>query len=126
MKEITHPLLGKLVPAQAPIATQFGEEDDWDLALYVDGPAWLVKLELDYKSYVTYRTETIEKEFALDVEHMEYGRGYFVSKFEELYDKVAQAQLAPFIPHHKIVEIRRAIMGLIDEAFMRLDSGLHE
>lgn len=126
MKELHHPLLGKLMPAQGPIATQFGEEDDWDLALYVDGPAWLVRLELDYKSKVTYRMETMEKEFALDVQHLEnHGRAYFTAKFEELYDKVAMAQMS-FIPHYKIVEIRRAIMGLVDEAFMRLDTGLHE
>lgn len=123
MKTITHPLLGTLQPVQGPIATAIGPEDDWDLGFYTDGPVWLARLELDYFSKVTYAPETVEKEFALDKKWLEkYGRGGFIARFEELYDKVAKDQLS-FIPHVKIVEIRRAIMDLMQEAFAKIDRG---
>jgi hypothetical protein len=126
MKEITHPTLGRLMPVQGPIATSIGEEDDWDLALYVDGPAWMAKLELDYYSNITFAQETIEKEFLLDKAWMDqYGRGFFIAKFEELYDKVSAAQLS-FIPIVKRIEIRNGIMDLMNEAFERLDKELAE
>lgn len=124
VKTIKHAILGNLQPVQGPFATFFAKEDDsYDLGLYIDGPVWLVKLELDYHSQFSGNLETIEKEFALDANYLEaFGRGRFVNKFEELYDKVALEQLA-FIDIAKRGEIRNAILTLMEEAYARLDRG---
>jgi len=124
VKTITHAILGKLMPVQGPYATYLSPDDDFDLALYIDGDYWMAKLELDYHSMVSGRLETVEKEFALDKDWLEkFGRGYFVNKFEELFDTVANEQLV-FIPLMKRVEVRESIMHLMQECFDKIDAGV--
>lgn len=123
VKTIKHAILGDLMPVQGPFATYFSPNDDFDLGLYIDGPVWLVKLEVDYHSTFTQNIETIEKEFALDVRYLEaLGRGGFTNKFEELYDKVAADQMQ-FIGIDIRAGIRNAIMDLMQEAYDRIDRG---
>ena len=109
--------------AQGPFATYLSENDDYDLALYVDAdsPVWLVRVEIDYFSAITDKLETAEKEFAVDAKYLEaYGRGKLINKMEELYDKTVTEQL-PFIPTWYLGEIRLKIMDLMQEAFDRID-----
>jgi hypothetical protein len=123
VKTIKHAMLGELMPVQGPFATYFSPNDDFDLGLYIDGPVWLVKLELDYLSRLTGALETIEKEFALDAKYLDaYGRARFTAKYEELYDTVANTQLE-YISLDVRKQIRNAIMDLMAEAYLRLDRG---
>lgn len=123
VQTIKHAILGELMPVQGPFATYFSINDDFDLGLYIDGPVWLVKLELDYLSSFTGNLETVEKEFALDVKYLDaFGRGRFTAKFEELYDTVAATQLE-FIDIKVRGQIRNAIMDLMAEAYLKLDRG---
>jgi hypothetical protein len=122
VKEITHPLMGRLIPVQGPYATYMSDNDDFDLSLYIDGPAWMVKLDLDYHSYVSGQLETVEKEFVLDANYLEkYGRGWFVNRMEELFDGIAAKQLT-YIDITTVIDIREHISTLMEEAFQRLDS----
>jgi hypothetical protein len=71
----------------------------------------------------TGKLETLEKEFALDAKYLEaFGRDRFISKFEELYDKVSLEQMS-FIAIDKRSEIRNAFMALLTEAYTKLDRG---
>lgn len=123
-KTTHHAILGNLTPAQGPFATYFHEDrDDFDLALYTEGVAWVIKIEIDYISSITRELETVEKELAVDVNYLKnYGRGYFTNKFEEVYDKIAATQLM-FLDHTTIVSVRNGIMKLMDEAYARMDAG---
>lgn len=123
-QKITHAILGTLNPVQGPFATYFHEKrDDFDLSLYTEGAAWLIKIEIDYDSIFTHKVETVEKELALDKKYLEkYGRGGFVNKFEELFDGVAKDQLS-FLPITTIIEVREGIMHLLTEAYSLIDQG---
>lgn len=123
---LTDPLLGKIVAAQAPLATYMSIDDDFDLALYPDGEALLIRLELDHTSRVTGSMMEIIKDFAVGNKYLEaYGRAAFVSKFEEVFDVVAKDQMS-FIPFTKVVEIRQNILTLLEEYFAKLDAGAFE
>lgn len=119
-----HAILGNLTPVQGPFATYFHEKrDDFDLSLYTEGVAWVIKIEIDYQSRFTGNLETVEKELALDKKYLEkMGRGGFINKFEELYDTVARDQLT-FIDLTTIVEVREGIMHLLNEAYGLIDQG---
>ena len=123
-KTTHHAILGNLTPVQGPFATYFHEKrDDFDLALYTEGEAWVIKIEIDYDSIFTQQVETVEKELALDKKYLEkYGRGGFINKYEELYDKVAGEQLS-FLPITTIIEVREGIMHLLQEAYNLIDQG---
>lgn len=122
-KAVKHAILGTLMPVQGPFATYMSEKDDYDLGLYIDGPVWLVKLDLDYLSYLTGNLETVEKEFALDVKYMEaFGRGSFTNRFEALFDAIVRDQLS-YINFETLIDIRNNIATLMEEAYARLDRG---
>lgn len=124
IRELTHPVLGTLIESQGPFATYLSENDDYDLALYIDATTgiWLVKLEVDWMASFSDRMQTAERDFALDGKYLTaFGRGAFINKMEELYDGVANTQLE-FLPIWYRGEIRNHIMDLMQEAFARIDA----
>lgn len=127
VKVINDSVLGKLVPAQGPVAQYLSDEDDYDLALYVDGPALMMKLELDWPSRFNAGSMIeVVKEFVVGGGYLEaYGRGALVNKFEEVYDSVANTQME-FVDIGKRIQIRNNILTVLEEYFVKLDAGEHE
>lgn len=127
VKTLYHPLLGNLVPAQAPLATYLSDDDDFDLALYVDNGTMLVKLELDWPSRsIPGLLMEIEKELVIAGNYLAvYGRGATVNEFERVFDVVASTQLE-FVSIAKRVEMRNAISKLLEEYFEKLDAGVFD
>lgn len=127
VKIINDSVLGKLVPAQGPVAHYLSDEDDFDLALYVDGPVLMMKLELDWPSYLNPGSLImVEKEFVVGGNFLEaFGRGALVNKFEEIYDTVAATQMS-FVNMTKIIQVRNCILTLLEEYFEKVDAGVYE
>lgn len=125
VKTLFHPVLGNLIPAQAPLATFLSDQDDFDLALYVEGDNMVVKMELDWPSRFNPGTLIeIQKEFAVVGNFLALrGRGAMVNEFERIFDTVAAEQLE-FVGIEKRIEIRGAISKLMEEYFGRLDQGV--
>lgn len=127
VKTITHPILGTLVPAQAPLATYLSDEDDFDLSLYVEGDNMVIKMELDWPSRFNPGTLIeVTKELAVVGNFLALrGRGATVNEFERVFDKVAVDQLE-FVGLAKKVEIRNSISKLMEEYFERLNAGIFD